>query len=310
MSNLHAVTGAFGYTGRYIARRLLAAGHQVITLTGRPEGAPPEFTGRVRAVPFHFDQPEALRANLTGVDTLYNTYWVRFDYGDHTFERAVANTRALIWAARQAGVRRLVHVSITNPSLTSSLPYFHGKALLEQAVRDSGLAYTILRPTVIFGAEDILINNIAWLLRHFPIFAVPGSGKYRLQPIFVEDMAELAVRAGAAQENQCLDAVGPDIFTFNELLELVARSLGSRALRMHLPAELALQLSRLIGLWLGDVVLTRDEVAGLSAGLLVSAAAPTGQTHLADWLAQNRATVGRSYASEVKRHYNPLRPGA
>ncbi len=303
MTHRVAVTGAFGYTGRYIARRLLAGGQEVITLTGRPDQAPAEFDGKVRAFPFNFAQPDQLRANLEGIDTLYNTYWVRFDHGKQTFENAVANTRTLIHAAREAGVRRLVHVSITNPTLDSPLPYFHGKALLEQAVRESGMAYTILRPTVIFGKEDILINNIAWLLRRFPIFAIPGSGEYRLQPIFVEDMAEIAVRSEAADQNQVVDVVGPDIYTFNQLLDLVAEVLKSRSLRIHLPAGLALQLSRMIGAMLGDVVLTRDEVDGLSAGLLVSSATPTGWTHLKDWLEQNQDTVGKQYASELRRHY-------
>jgi NADH dehydrogenase len=196
-----------------------------------------------------------------------------------------------------------VHVSITNPSPESPLPYFKGKAALEQSLTESGLSYAILRPTVIYGAEDILINNIAWILRHFPVFAIPGSGSYRLQPIFVEDMAELAVQAGFRTENQVSDAVGPDIFSFDELLDLLARSLGSHALRLHLPQGLALALSRVIGMLLGDVVLTQDEIAGLSANLLVSSAPPSGWTRLEDWLKENRATVGLRYASELKRHY-------
>jgi len=303
MSNTVAVTGAFGYTGKYIARRLLAQGQEVITLTGRPERGLAEFAGKIRAVPFNFDQPERLRASLQGVRVLYNTYWVRFDHGSTTFDAAVRNTRTLIRAAKEAGVERMVHVSITNPSSDSRLPYFRGKALLEQSLRESGLSYAILRPTVIYGLEDILINNIAWLLRRFPVFAVPGSGEYRLQPVYVEDMADLAVRAGAARENTVIDAVGPDIFSFNQLLDLVAESVGSRALRLRLPAGLALNLSRVVGVLLGDVVLTRDEVAGLSAGLLVSRDAPTGQTRLADWLRANREQVGLRYASELRRHY-------
>ncbi len=305
MTQKSAVTGAFGYTGKYIARRLLAQGQQVITLTSRPELSLPEFAGKISAFPFNFEQHDQLCASLEGVDTLYNTYWVRFDHGSATFERAVERTRSLLRAAREAGVRRIVHVSITNPSLASPLPYFRGKAQLEEAVRASGLSYTILRPTVIYGAEDILINNIAWLLRRFPLFAVPGSGAYRLQPIYVEDMAELAVRAGAEACDQVIDAVGPQIFTFDQLLDTISTCLGCHALRVHLPAGLTLALSGLIGLALGDVVLTRDEIAGLSAGLLVSQAAPTGWTRLEDWLAHNRATVGLHYASELKRHYRP-----
>ena len=305
MNTKAVITGAFGYTGKYIARRLLAEGQEVLTLTGRPEraGTGDEFGGRVKALPFCFDDPARLRASLEGADTLYNTYWVRFDHGERTFARAVENTRALFRAASEAGVRRVVHVSITNPSLDSPLPYFRGKAQLELALRESGLSYSILRPTVIFGSEDILINNIAWLLRRFPLFTVPGSGAYRLQPVYVEDMARLAVQAAHGSQNELRDAVGPEIFSFDELLELVARTVGSRALRIHLAPELALALSSGVGALLGDVVLTRDEIAGLSAGLLVSSAAPTGTTRLADWLAANRDRVGQKYASEIRRHY-------
>ena len=305
MNTKTAVTGAFGYTGKYIARLLLADGQDVITLTGRPERASNEFGGKIRTVPFNFDNPARLRASLEGVDTLYNTYWVRFNHGATTHARAVENSRILFHAAHEAGVKRVVHVSITNPSTDSPLPYFSGKALLEQALPESGMAYTILRPTVIFGPEDILINNIAWLLRRFPLFAVPGSGDYRLQPIFVEDLAKLALRAGKAERNEVIDAVGPDVFSFNELLDCIGRAVGSRSVRLHLPAGLALALSRGIGALLGDVVLTRDELEGLSAGLLVSSAPPTGWTHLGDWLEANHETVGRRYASELKKHYPP-----
>jgi NADH dehydrogenase len=215
----------------------------------------------------------------------------------------VANTRVLINCAQAAGVQRLVHVSISNPSIDSRLPYFRGKALLEEAIQQSGLSYAILRPTVIFGREDVLINNIAYLLRRFPVFAVPGSGDYRLQPVFVEDMAELAIQAGHEDKNLTLDVVGPEIFTFDELVSLIAQVLGSRARLIHLPPGLALALSRLVGLAVGDVVLTRDELAGLSAGLLVSSLPPSGQTKFSEWVRENVQNLGREYASEIGRHY-------
>jgi uncharacterized protein YbjT (DUF2867 family) len=297
-----AVTGAFGYTGKYIARRLLAQGNQVITLTGHPD-RPNEFKDRVKAFPFNFEKPDALTTSLLGVETLYNTYWVRFDHDETTFERAVANTRVLIACAQAAGVRRLVHVSISNPSIDSPLPYFRGKALLEEAIQQSGLSYAILRPTVIFGREDVLINNIAYLLRRFPVFAVPGSGTYRLQPVFVEDMAEIAIQAGQSDKNLTLDVVGPEIFTFDELVGLIAQASGSRARLIHLPPGLALALSRLVGLAVGDVVLTRDELAGLSAGLLVSSLPSTGQTKFSEWVMENAPNLGKEYASEIGRHY-------
>jgi uncharacterized protein YbjT (DUF2867 family) len=301
---LNVVTGAYGYTGKYITRRLLAAGRIVVTLTGHPD-RPNVFGDSVRAIPFHFDDPAALVESLRGATTVYNTYWVRFDRGDATYARSVENTLALIRAAREAGVPRFVHISIANADSASPLPYFRGKGLLEEALIASGLSYAILRPTVIFGREDILINNVAWLLRRFPVFAIPGDGRYRLQPIYVEDLAGLAVAAGQRDANETIDAVGPDIFTFDQLVSLVAATVHSKAAIFHAPAALTLLAGALIGAAVGDVVLTRDEVKGLVAGLLVSNQPPTGRMHLADWLAANAETVGSRYANEVKRHYIP-----
>jgi uncharacterized protein YbjT (DUF2867 family) len=299
---MDAVTGAFSYTGKYITRLLLAQGREVITLTGHPD-RPNEFGGKVKALAYHFDQPDRLAQSLEGVDTLYNTYWVRFDHGQTTFEVAVRNTQALFRAARRAGVQRIVHTSITNPTLDSPLPYFRGKAQLEKDLQEAGLSYAILRPTVLFGPEDILINNIAYLVRTFPLFAIPGDGEYRLQPVFVEDYARLAVQAGAGKEDCVIDVVGPDVFTFNQMVELIAASLGRSPWLLHLPPSMVLPLSGVVGWWLKDVTLTWDEYRGLSAGLLVSAQPPTGQARLGDWLKENAGRVGSRYASELERHY-------
>ncbi len=297
-----AVTGAFSYSGKYIARRLLARGEQVITLTGHPD-RPDPFDGQVQAFPLDFGDVDGLTRSLSGVDTLYNTYWVRFDRGPVTHQKGVVNTRTLIRAAVEAGVRRIVHVSITNPSADSLLPYFAGKALNEQVVIESGLSYAILRPTVLFGVEDILINNIAWLLRHFPVFALPGDGSYRLQPVFVDDLAELAVNTGYAQEDVLWDAVGPDIFTFEALVRLIGSTIGRERMLLPVPPWLALLASQVVSAFVGDVVLTQDEVDGLMAGLLVSSEPARGKTRLSDWLAQHKDSVGMRYASEIKRHY-------
>jgi uncharacterized protein YbjT (DUF2867 family) len=296
-----AVTGSYSYSGKYITHRLLAQGNEVITLTGHPN-RPDPFGGKVKAFPLDFDETSLARS-LAGVDTLYNTYWVRFDHGANTQMRAVENTRKLVNAASAAGVRRIVHISITNPSIDSPLPYFRGKALNEQAVCESGLSYAILRPTVLFGAEDILINNIAWLLRHFPAFALPGDGSYRLQPIFVDDLAGLAVEAGSEKENLLWDAVGPDIFSFKEMTRLIGKTIGYPKPVVAVPASLALVASKIISARVGDVVLTQDEVDGLMAGLLVSLEPARAKTHLANWLEANNDSVGKHYASELVRHY-------
>jgi NADH dehydrogenase len=301
-NDVHVVTGAFGYTGRYIAARLLAAGRRVRTLTAHPN-RPHPFGVAVEVAPLDFTDPDRLARDLEGAAVLYNTYWVRFAYGDIGFDSAIANTRTLVEAAQRAGVQRIVHISIANPSLDSALPYYHGKAAVEGIIGQSGLSYAIIRPTVIFGFEDILISNIAWLLRRFPIFAIAGRGDYGLQPVFVEDVAEIAVRAADGKDNVILDAAGPEIFTFAELVRLIRDSIGSRARIVPLSPRSTLLLAKLAGYFVRDVLLTRDELDGLMANLLVSKEAPLGQTRFTDWLRQNAAELGRTYASELDRHY-------
>jgi NADH dehydrogenase len=301
-SELVVVTGAFSYTGKYITRRLLNLGKRVRTLTGHPN-RPNPFGDRVSVAAYDFDNPSRLEDSLRGATTLINTYWVRFSHGAITFDRAVENTTILLGAAKRAGVRRIVQVSITNPSESSSLPYFRGKAQVEKAVRESGLSHAILRPAVIFGPEDILINNIAWFVRNFPVFGVPGRGDYGLQPIFVEDMADLVVAAGARRDNFIADAVGPEIFGFEELVRLIGETIGRPVRIVHVSPAVAWAACRLAGLMVRDVVLTREEIDGLMANLLVSSGSPTGTTRLSDWLKNNAASAGAQYASELARHY-------
>ncbi len=298
---LNVVTGAFSHSGKYIAARLLAMGESVKTLTGHPERENP-FVGRVSAHSFNFDNPGRLAKSLQGAATLYNTYWIRFPHRWGTFDKAVENSQTLIRAAEKAGIRRMVHISITNPTEDSPFPYFRGKALVEKAIIDSKLSHAIVRPALIFGAEGILINNIAWLLKRFPVFAVPGSGDYRVQPIFVEDLAEIAVSAGHKDDNIVMDAVGPETFTFEELVRLIADKIHRRARVIHVRPGLVLCLARLIGPVVGDVVLTRDEIGGLMSNLLVSREPATGQTRLSQWLDENAEALGVKYASELKRH--------
>jgi uncharacterized protein YbjT (DUF2867 family) len=296
------ITGAFSYTGKYIAQCLLDKGENVITLTNHPN-RPDPFNGKVKAFPLDFDHPGDLASVMTGVDVLVNTYWVRFDRGSNTQAQAVENTRTLMKAARAAGVRRIVHISITNPSTDSPLPYFTGKALNEQAVVNSGMGYTILRPTLIFGKEDILINNIAWVLRRFPFFGQIGNGQYKLQPIYVEDLAQIACQAVYDHENSVLDVAGPESYKFDDLVDRIGRKIGHPRPLVHFPASVALQAARLISLFVGDVLLTKDEVQGLMAGLLVSSDPPRGWTSLSSWMEANRTTLGTKYASEIARHY-------
>jgi len=295
------VTGAFSYSGRFVAQQLLERGRGVRTLTNHPRPDEPLAT-RIPSYPLDFSDSAALVTALTGTDTLYNTYWVRAPQGSLTHGVAVENTRRLIEAARRAGVRRIVQTSIANPTASAS-SYYRGKAALEEAVRACGLSYAIVRPTLLFGEGDVLINNIAWLLRHLPVFAIPGDGRYRLQPMHVKDHANLLVEVGSQAADVVVDSAGPEIFTFDQLVQLLRRVLNVRALVVHASPALAMAGASVAGRVVRDMLLTREELDDLMHDILVSHEPARGTTRLTDWLSLHRDDVGRRYASEMERHY-------
>jgi len=307
---LDAVTGAFSYSGAAIARDLRAAGHRVRTLTGHPPAAP----GDIEVRPLDFSDQDELARSLDGVHTLYNTYWVRFSRGRNTHAQAVANSRVLFDAARQAGVKRVVHVSITHADPSSPFPYFAGKAAVEQHLRNTGIPYVILRPAILFGGGDVLVNNIAWLLRHLPVFAIGGEGEYRIRPIHVDDLARLAVGSGTVgggtvggdTENATVDAVGPESVTFREMVSAVRAATGSHAAIVRVPGWAVPPLAGALGLALRDVLLTAQEYRAMASGLADSTAPSVGQVVFTDWVASHGAMLGRHYASELNRHFRPV----
>ncbi|MFW6090899.1 MAG: SDR family oxidoreductase [Actinomycetota bacterium] len=302
-TGLDLVTGAFSYTGRAIAARLLESGRRVRTLTGHPE-RPDPFGGEVEAAPYAFDEPGRMVRFLDGVTTLYNTYWVRFERGGTTFGEAVRNSRTLFETAGTAGVRRIVHVSITKPDVAAPLPYFRGKAQVERDLAAVGVPHSIVRPTVVFGRGDVLVNNMAWLLRRFPVFAIPGAGDYRVRPVHIDDVARLCVEAAAGEDGSSMDAVGPETFTFHDWVAMVRDAVGARAWLVHVPPALVPAATWGIGAALRDVLLTREELAGLMAELIVTDGPTTGQVAFSDWLGVHAAALGREWASEVGRHFD------
>lgn len=300
---IHVVTGAFGYSGKYIAKRLIDSGYRVRTLTNSVNRHN-LFGDKVEVCPFNFDNQQRLTESLMGANVLYNTYWVRFNHNNFKHASAVDNTLKLFNAAKNAGIKRIVHISITNPSETSNLEYFNGKAKLEKALIESGISYAILRPTVLFGKEDILVNNIAWVIRNFPIVAVFGKGDYRLQPICVDDLAGLAVEQGKSNENIIIDAIGPETFTYRALIEKIGEIIGVQRPIISVPDGIGYIIGWIIGKFMGDVFITWEEIKGLKANLLYTKSLPAGKTKLTDWARLNSSTLGLKYASELARRIN------
>jgi uncharacterized protein YbjT (DUF2867 family) len=296
------VTGAFSYTGAAIARHLLGQGRRVRTLTGHPD-RPVPFSGDVEVHPYAFGDPDALRRTLEGADTLYNTFWVRFDRGAVSFEGAIERSRILFEASRDAGVRRVVHVSVTNPDPESRFPYFRGKAQVEQILASVAASWAVVRPTIIFGPGDILMNNIAWCMRRFPVFAVPGDGTYRVRPVHADDVASLCFEVAGNAENLTVDAVGPDSMTFEEMCLTLRDGVGSSTRFVHVPPKAARAAAAAIGAMVGDVLVTDHELGGLMAEQAWTDGPTTGNRRFSDWVGEEGPRLGRRYESEIKRHF-------
>ena len=299
---MDVVTGSFGYIGKYITQELLARGHTVKTVTTHPD-KPNPFGGQVLAAPYNFDNLSALTEYLTGSDTLFNTYWVRFNYRHWSFDQALANTKTLFNCAKQAGIRKIVQISVTNPSEQDDLPYYKGKALQEKILRELGIDYAIVRPTLVFGNEDILVNNIAWTIRKFPLVPIFGAGDYQVQPIFVADLATIAVDVSQLEGSQTMDAIGPETFSYEAFLRLIARELNRKIDFVHTPPTLGIFLGKIIGLFVKDVILTADELRGLMVNKLTSTQAPNGKTKFSTWLHNHKNQIGCQYTSELNRHF-------
>lgn len=299
---LHVVTGAFGFSGKYIAKKLLDLNHRVRTLTNRKNPSDP-FRGKVEIHPLAFADRRQLVESLKGATVLYNTYWVRFNHPRFNYSEALDNALRLFACAKEAGVERIVHISITNPSEDSGLEYFRGKAVMERSLKETGISYAILRPAVLFGAEGILINNIAWALRRLPVIGVFGDGSYRLQPIYVDDLARMAVEQGEQRENAIINAIGPETFTYKELVTVIGDIIGVRRPIISVSPGFGYLVGLMIGKLAGDVFITRDEIKGLMAGLLyVDAPPPPGATTpLTEWARRHSAELGTEYASELAR---------
>ena len=301
------VTGAFSYSGSRIAEVLLESGRKVRTLTHHPD-RPHALQGRVQAAPYRFDDSSELARSLEGITTLYNTYWVRLERGLTTFAGAVANSRALFEAARRAGVARIVHVSVTNPSIDSPLPYYRGKALVEQALAASGVPHSIVRPTWFLGGQrDVLANNIAWILRRMPVFPIPGDGRYLVQPVHVDDFARICVEAAHDGTDVTRDAAGPDTMSFEQIVRAIGDAVGRHPPIVHVPPAAMAVLSSAFGLLVRDVVLTDYEIRGLMAGHLVSRAPPLGRTSVAAWLLERGPALGHTYFNELDFHFEASR---
>ena len=303
----HVVTGAFGYSGRWIAKLLLDRGLQVKTLTNAIDRDDP-FDGRVEVMPLDFEDRDSIVRSLRGAAVLYNTYWVRYNKksGGYDHSLATENCSILFDAALEAGVGRVVHFSVSNPEDAPRWTYFQGKVDAERALRESGNSYAVIRPTLLFGGDrNVLVNNMAWLIRCFPVFGVFGWGNYPVQPVHVEDVARISIEVGMKDENITLDVAGTEVYTYREFVTAIAKGMGVTRLIVPVPPVVGWVVGRIFGLILKDDVITMAEIRGLMQGLMASKEDSRGKFLFSEWISENGATLGLKYHNDLReRRYS------
>jgi nucleoside-diphosphate-sugar epimerase len=306
---LHVVTGAFGYSGKYISRELLKRGYRVRTLTNSLHRRNP-FGERIEVYPIDFKDVNALTDSLRGAAALHNTYWVRYtvNKGWVSFghQLAVENSRILFKCARRAGVKRIIHLSVTNPDKAPGWPYYVGKVKVEKILKRSGISHSIVRPSLIYGGpENVLVNNIAWTIRHLPLFGLFGDGRYRLSPIHVEDLARVCVDEAVENGDRVVNVIGPETFEYRDFVRLISRKLEKRRLIVPVPDFLVLLSGKLLSIILRDIVITAHEIRGLKEELMHVDSEPLGRIRFSLWLNKAAPTLGTTYTNDLKRRIAP-----
>ena len=300
------VTGAFSFTGRYVAKRLLADGEEVRTMTRFPQSASP-FSQEVRAVPYDYDSLDSLTEALAGCNRLINTYWRRQPEGALGYDRVVQQSKNLFAAAKAAGVERIVHISINDPH-GKDFPYFRAKCRTERALRECGVSAIVVRPQLVFGDGELLINNLAWTLRKSRWAPVPGDGRYLMQPIHADDYADLIVAVARTEQRGVVDGVGPDVLTYDDMVRLVGEAIGRSPRIIHVHPRIFARAARVVSRFFTEPTVLKYEVYGCLVENGVVPRQPQGSRRLVDWLRERKDSLGRRYADQDHRPFPPAAP--
>ena len=243
------VTGATGFVGMSVVRALRTRGRDVRCLVRSPARARRIVDYGVELAYGDVTDPPSVARAMVGVDAVVHLVAIIRERGKRTFDLVNRQaTETVAYEARQAGVRHMVHVSAIGAQDNPAYPYLQSKWQGEQAVLRSGVAYTILRPSLLFGAGDEFVNTLAGLVRALPIVPVAGSGKSLLQPISVEEVGAIVAEVAGSPRfgGRTIEIGGPQRLTYDEIVDIVKRTLGVRRLKVHLPLSLVFGAVRIM----------------------------------------------------------------
>lgn len=239
------VTGGSGFIGRRVVARLAEAGRPVRVLARGQRQA--DLPQGVERLPGNVATGEGLAEAMEGVERVVHLVAIIRETRGQTFDGVIrGGTERVVEAARAAAVKKLVHVSAIGARDDPTYPYLHAKWRAEQAVMGSGLNYTILRPSIVFGEGDEFINALAALVRGNPLVPIAGEGKTRFQPIWVEDVVTCIVACleDGSHDGEVVEIGGPEHLTYKEMVDAVQEALGRRRPKLHIPLALMKPLAR------------------------------------------------------------------
>lgn len=239
------VTGGSGFVGEEILRQLLHDGHAIRVLARNPKSPRARIAASrhgVELFPGDILNVESLKAGVRDYDVIIHLVGIISEVSANTFENIHARgTQNVILAAQSAGVKRFIHMSALGTRSNATSRYHQSKWAAEESLRQSGLDYTIFRPSIIYGADDHFVNLFAEIARFSPVLPVMGDGKSRMQPVAVADVAACFVGAITEPKSigQSYDLCGHDIRSFNEILDAILEVMGKKRAKLHLPMGLA-----------------------------------------------------------------------
>jgi NADH dehydrogenase len=259
------VTGGTGFIGRHVVARLAEGGKPVrVAARGSRKAGLPDGVEQVTA---DIVSGEGLAEAMAGADRVAHLVAVITEKGGQRFDAVIrGGTANVVSEAEKAGVKKLVYVSAIGAAQDPKYPYWHAKWQAEQAVAASNLNYTILRPSLVFGPEDDFFNRLQRLIRRAPIVPVAGDGKTRFQPIWVEDVVSCVVAClnEGVHDREIVEIGGSEYYTYNEIIDLIRRKVGTRKPKVHVPLWAMRPGARVLQAVLPSPPVTTDQLAMLS----------------------------------------------
>ena len=263
-----AVTGGTGFVGRNLVERLLGSRHSV-TVVGRREPTEDLFGDEVAFAIGSVHDPASLEQAFSGAEVVFHLVGIIAETNDNTFETTVAEgTRNVVDACQKAGVNKLLYLSAMGTSADAPTAYHRTKFAAEQAVISSGIDYVIFRPSVIYGPGDGFVSLLERLIRRSPLTPVIGDGKYRLQPVFIDDVVSIMVQSlsSPAAVGKIIEIGGPEKLEYLEILHIIKRVLGKSRMNFHIPMWVMKPTATCLEKIVKPAPITRDQLAMMEMG--------------------------------------------